>query len=112
MSVNQDNEIKFNFKAWIAPKTPGEAGAYKLHVHGHIEVADETLLYQLDKKELQGYFHEELMLVVKPDPVPGNNKVEIKYHEDIGERSEYKKVTISANNEQIIEINEITEETN
>lgn len=110
MSVNQDNLKQFTFKASVKKNVSEESGPHKLHIHGEIEVADETLFYQLDRKDLQGYFHEELMLIIKPDPKAGNHKVELSYHEDIKDRNEYKKITIFANNDQITEINEITED--
>lgn len=109
MSVNQDTLKVFSFKAWVQKNSGGVIGSHKLHVHGEIEVADQSLFYQLDKKELQGYFHEELLLVIKPDPIPGEHKVEIRYHEDVKDSNEYKQITIFANNDQITEIKEITE---
>ncbi len=102
---DQFNEKQFSFKAWIEKKSSN--GALKLHVHGEVEVKDETLLYQLDKKTEQGYFPEELFLVIKPDPTPGKNMVSIKYHEDLQDTNQYKKVTILAQTEQVFEINEI-----
>ncbi|MEJ7736240.1 MAG: hypothetical protein WKF97_02335 [Chitinophagaceae bacterium] len=109
MSVNQDTLKEFNFKAWVERNNSSETGSYKLHVHGEIQVEDETLFYQLDKKELQGYFPEELMLVIKPDPKPGVHKVELKYHEDLKDRNDYKQISISANNDQLTEVKEISE---
>ncbi len=102
---NQFNEKQFSFKAWIEKN--GSGGGLKLHVHGEVEVADETLLYQLDKKTEQGYFPEELFLMIKPDPTPGNNRVSIKYHEDLDNTNQYKKVTILTKTEQVFEITDI-----
>ena len=102
---DQFNEKQFSFKAWVEKNSLN--GALKLHVHGEVAVADETLLYQLDKKTEQGYFTEELFLVIKPDPTPGNKNVSIKYHEDLQNTNQYKKVTILTKAEQVFEITDI-----
>ncbi len=102
---DQFNEKQFSFKAWVEKN--GSNSALKLHVHGEVAVADETLLYQLDKKTEQGYFPEELFLVIKPDPTRGSNNVSIKYHEDVQSTSQYKKVTILTKTEQVFEITDI-----
>jgi hypothetical protein len=89
------------WKAWI------ETAGKKLHVHGEIYVSDKSLFYQLDKQDPQGYFEDELMLVIKPKWVPGNEKVEVKYHEVVDNPDRYKKVTISSDNQEIARLNEI-----
>lgn len=103
--ANQFGDNQFTFKAWIEKIVPD--GTLKLHVHGEVHVEDETLLYQLDKKEPQGYFKEELFLVIKPDPTPGNSKVTIKYHENLANTNTYKKITILTRTEQAFETSDI-----
>lgn len=98
MPDDNSNE-QFTFKAWVE--------GLKLHVHGETLVSDKSLLYQLDKKDQQGYFPDELFLEIKPEPVKGNNKVEIKYHEQLTDEKQYKKITIFAKSVQIYEINEV-----
>jgi hypothetical protein len=105
MSVNLENVKVFSFKSWVEAEPANEALPYKLHVHGEIQVADEHLFYGLDTRAIQGYFPEELLLEVKPDPVGGDHKVEIKFHQGLKDGNTYNKVTIYANNEVISEIN-------
>lgn len=100
---------QFTFKAWVEDKDT--TGGLKLHVHGEVMVSDKSLLYQLDKKDEQGYFPDELFLEIKPEPVKGNDKVEIKYHEHLTDIKQYKKITIFAKSVQVYEINEIKIET-
>src|SRR3954454_19037128 len=94
---------KNTWKVWV------EKESKKLHVHGEVYVQDKTLFYQLDRQDPQGYFEDELMLVIKPKFAPGGEKVEIKYHEELESGRQYKKVTISSNNEQIAQITEVAE---
>lgn len=98
---DQFNDDQFTFKAWLQETSPG--GPFKLHVQGEVHVKDASLLYQLDKKEPQGYFKEELFLIIKPDPSPGDTLISIKYHEDLQDRSTYKKVTIVTRTDQVFE---------
>jgi hypothetical protein len=104
MSVNLENVKVFNFKSWVEADSSNDSQPYKLHVHGEIQVADEKLFYGLDKRAIQGYYPDELLLDLKPDPVGGDHKVEVKFHEGLADGNTYKKVTIYANNEVISEI--------
>ncbi|MEJ7768647.1 MAG: hypothetical protein WKF89_12595 [Chitinophagaceae bacterium] len=104
MAADTDSSNQFEFKAWLENK--GEA-SYKLHVHGSVQVSDESLLYQLDKKDQQGYFEDELFLEIKPEPVKGSKKIEIKFHEDVKDEKQYKKITIFAKNEEVAAITDI-----
>jgi hypothetical protein len=105
MSVNLENVKVFSFRAWVEAEPSNDSHPYKLHVHGEIQVADEKLFYGLDTRAIQGYFPDELLLELKPDPVGGDHKVEVKYHQGLNEGNTYKKVTIYSNNEIISEIN-------
>jgi hypothetical protein len=105
MSVNLENVKVFSFKSWVEAGPANDSQPFKLHVHGEIQVADETLFYGLDSRAVQGYFPDELFLELKPDPVGGDHKVEVKYHQDLNDANTYKKVTIYSNNEIISEIN-------
>lgn len=95
---------QFTFKAWV--ENSGDNGG-KLHVHGEAMVADTSLMYELGKKDVQTYFPDELYLDIKPEPTPGADKVEIKYHEMLTDGKIYKKITIYSKNEQVFEINDI-----
>jgi hypothetical protein len=102
----QFDEKQFAFKAWT--DKVGSDGPLKLHVHGHIAVEDETLLYQLGRKNEQGYFQEELFLIISPDPKPGKNNVQIQYNEDLPTADKYKKISILTKTGQVFEIKEIS----
>ena len=104
MEVDNSNE-QFTFKAWIEEK--GSEGGLKLHVHGEVQVSDESLVYQLDKKDQQGYFPDELFLEIKPEPVRGDKKVEIKYHEDLSDDKQFKKITIFAKTVEVYQVTDI-----
>ncbi len=95
---------QFMFKAWV--ESYSEKGG-KLHVHGEVMVVDPSLMYELGKKDQETYFPDELYLEIKPEPVPGKEKVEIKYHEELADGKQYKKITIFARNEQVYEISEV-----
>ena len=99
--MKNEFSTKSSWKVWV------ETANKKLHVHGEIYVADKSLLYQLDKQDPQGYFDDELMLVIKPKFTVGNEKVEVKYHEQLAKPNAYRKVTISSDNETVTEINNI-----
>ena len=101
MSNNQPNH-RNTWKAWVAANG-------RLHVHAEIYVADKSLFYQLDKQDPQGYLEDELMLVVKPKLVPGHERVEVKYHEDLESPFKYRTVSISSDNEPIGAIREVEE---
>ena len=98
---NKEISKQGQWKVWV------ETSSKKLHVHGEIYVADKDLLYQLDKQDPQGYFEDELMLVIKPRFTAGNEKVEVKYHETLEKAEKYRKITISSNNETVAEISEV-----
>ena len=102
----QFDEKQCAFKAWIDTATQDHS--LKLHVHGQLLVDDETLLYQLQKKIEQGFFEEELFLIITPEPTPGNGKVLLKYHENIVDVNRYKKISILTSTGQIFEIKEIS----
>ena len=73
---NDQHHHRNTWRAWVAANG-------KLHVHAEIYVADKSLFYQLDKQDPQGYYEDELMLVIKPKLTPGNQRVEVKFHEDL-----------------------------
>jgi hypothetical protein len=75
----------------------------KLHVHGVIYVQDKGLVYELGKKT-QGYLKDELMLEITPKLSPGQDKVTIKYHEDLSAGNQYSRVTISSGAEEVASI--------
>jgi hypothetical protein len=101
---NDQRHHRNSWKAWVAANG-------RLHVHAEIYVADKSVFYQLDKQDPQGYYEDELMLVVKPKLVPGHERLEVKYHEDLESPYKYKTVSISSNNQPIGEISEVEETT-
>jgi hypothetical protein len=101
MSNDQRNH-RNTWKAWVAANG-------RLHVHAEIFVADKSISYQLDKQDQQGYPEDELMLEVTPKLVPGHERLEVKYHEDLDSPFKYKTVSISSNNQPIGAIEEVEE---
>ena len=101
MSNDQRNH-RNSWKAWVAANG-------RLHVHAEIFVSDNTITDQLDKQTSQGYSEDELMLEVTPKLVPGHERLEVKYHEDLDSPFRYKTVSISSDNEPIGAIKEVEE---
>ena len=99
MAEDQFTDKQVTCKAWV------ESG--RLHVHADLQVENASLQYQLDRREQQGYFPDELFLEIKPDPSPGNDKVTVKYHEETDDKNKYKTITLFAKSEQVLQIKDI-----
>jgi hypothetical protein len=99
---NDQLQHRNTWRAWVAANG-------KLHVHAEIYVADKSLYYQLDKQDPDGYYEDELKLVVTPKLTPGNERVEVKYHEDLESPFKYKQVSISSDNKPIGAITDVQE---
>lgn len=85
---------EIGWKVWV------DEAENKLHVHGELRVEDKSLFYQLGKFE-QGYLKDELILELTPKPAPGNELVAVKYHEEVNNSNQYKKVVIMSGAEEI-----------